>query len=296
MNSNQQCSVSGRKDLRPVLERLYCKYNRRSLIKPDPLQFVYQYKNPADQEIVGFLAADLAYGRVEQIERSLTDLFNRMGESPYKFVLNFGRTQRKKLRSFKHRFTTGDDISDLLSVLRQVLRRYGSIEAFFIEGYRASDENIVPALARFCDRLCAIHAQNDGDKVIAGLRYLLASPSRGSASKRLNLFLRWMVRRDDVDLGLWKGVDKSKLVVPIDVHMGRLCRILGLYKYKAVSLSAALQITESFAKIEPDDPAKYDFALSRIGILEDCDGKYRLWCEECELFGFCCGLWDGCET
>jgi len=287
MNSNQQCLVSGRKNLRLVLKRLYHKYNRRSLIKPDPLQFVYNYTELADQEVVGFLAADLAYGRVEQIERSLTDLFSRMGESPYKFVLNFGETQRKKLRSFKHRFTTGDDISDLLSVLRQVLRGYGSIEAFFIEGYRANDENVVPALERFCDQLCIVHAQNDGGNVTAGLKYLLASPSRGSASKRLNLFLRWMVRRDDIDVGLWKGVDKSKLVVPIDVHMGRLCRILGLFEHRTVSLSGALRITESFAKIEPDDPAKYDFALSRIGILEDCNGRRRPQCEDCELVEFC---------
>lgn len=287
MNSNQQCLVSGRKDLRPVLGRLYHRYNRRSFIKPDPLQFVYNYTEPADQEIVGFLAADLAYGRVEQIERSLKNLFGRMGESPYSFVLNFSKAHRKKLRSFKHRFTTGNDISDLLSVLRQILNKYGSIEMFFIEDYKAGEKNIVPALERFCDRLCAIHARNNGGKVTAGLKYLLASPSRGSASKRLNLFLRWMVRADDVDVGLWKGVDKSKLVVPVDVHIGRLCRILGLYRYKAVSLSAALQITESFAKIEPDDPAKYDFALSRIGILEDCNGKRRPQCRDCELVEFC---------
>jgi uncharacterized protein (TIGR02757 family) len=296
MTSNQQCLVSGHKEIRPMLERLYHRYNRRSFIKPDPLQFVYNYTEPADREIVGFLAADLAYGRVAQIERSLKNLFGRMGESPYKFVLNFSETYREKLRSFKHRFTTGDDISDLLSVLRQILNKYGSIEKFFIEDYKANEKNVVPALVRFCDKLCAIHARNNGGKVTTGLKYLLASPSRGSASKRLNLFLRWMVRRDDVDLGLWKGVDKSKLVVPIDVHMSRLCRILGLYKYKAVSLSAALQITESLAKIEPSDPAKYDFALSRIGILEDCDGKYRPRCEECELFELCCGLWDGYET
>jgi len=287
MSSSQPCLVSGRKKIRSILERLYRKYNRRGLIKPDPLQFVYNYTEPADQEIVGFLAADLAYGRVEQIERSLKNLFGRMGESPYKFVLNFSETQRKKLRSFKHRFTTGDDISDLLSVLRRVLRRYGSIEAFFIEGYRANDENIVPALARFCDQLCAMHARNNGGTVTTGLKYLLASPARGSASKRLNLFLRWMVRVDDVDVGLWKGVDKSKLVVPIDVHMGRLCRILGLFEHRTVSLSGALRITESFAKIEPDDPAKYDFALSRIGILEDCNGRRRSQCQDCELVEFC---------
>ena len=120
-----------------------------------------------------------------------------------------------------------------------------------------------------------------------GLNYLLASPGRGSASKRLNLFLRWMVREDEVDVGFWKSVDKAKLIVPVDVHMGRLCRILGFHDSKAASLSTAVKITEAFAQIEPADPAKYDFALSRIGILEDCTGRRRVQCRECELCRIC---------
>jgi uncharacterized protein (TIGR02757 family) len=99
--------------------------------------------------------------------------------------------------------------------------------------------------------------------------------------------LRWMVRRDEVDPGLWNSIDIAKLIVPVDVHMGRLCRILGLYDQKTVSLAAALKITESFTEIEPNDPVKYDFALSRIGILEDCNGKLRPQCQDCELFEFC---------
>jgi len=95
------------------------------------------------------------------------------------------------------------------------------------------------------------------------------------------------VRDDEVDTGLWKSIDKSKLIVPIDVHMGRLCKILDLYKRKVVSLRAAIEITESFAEIEPDDPVKYDFALSRIGIVEDCNGQYKNGCELCELAQFC---------
>jgi uncharacterized protein (TIGR02757 family) len=117
--------------------------------------------------------------------------------------------------------------------------------------------------------------------------YLLCDPANGSACKRLNLFLRWMVRDDDVDAGIWKKVDKAKLVVPVDVHMARLCRFLKLYKRKTVSLSAALEITQAFAEIEPFDPVKYDFALSRIGIVEDCNGAYRPQCEDCELLEFC---------
>lgn len=286
--SNLQRLVSERVvRLGDVLEGLYEKYNRAELIKPDPLQFVYKYTEPADMEIVGFLAADLAYGRVQQIEKSLTRLFALMGDSPVAFVRNFDDAARQALAPFKHRFTTGDDISDLLTLLRRVLGEHGSIEEFFLQGYDPADATIIPALTKFCGSLCQMYAADHNGQVSRGLNYLLASPERRSPCKRLNLFLRWMVRSDSVDAGLWKSVDKAKLIVPIDVHMGRLCRILGLYSQKTASLAAALKITESFLDIQPADPVKYDFALSRIGIIEDCTGRYRSECEICELFEYC---------
>jgi uncharacterized protein (TIGR02757 family) len=302
--------------IKQVLERLYRKYNHRDLIKPDPLQFVHRYSVPSDMEIVALLAASLAYGRVQQIQKSLTDLFERMGESPYAFVQGFDKAKRERLNNFKHRFTTGQDISDLLALLRKVLNRYGSIENFFIQGYNpnalcredppsfrpkrplgtrsgeiySNDKNIIPALTKFCDSLWKMYSKESrpvGGQPSVGLKFLLAGPAGGSACKRLNLFLRWMVRKDDVDPGLWKSVDKAKLIVPVDVHIGRLCRILGLYDRKTVSLAAAVEITESFAQIEPADPVKYDFALSRIGIIEGCNGKYRTTCEGCEILELC---------
>ncbi|HCO94629.1 MAG TPA: TIGR02757 family protein [Phycisphaerales bacterium] len=276
--------------IREVLEKLYKRYNRRELINPDPLQFLYRYSDPADIEITAFLASALAYGRVQQIEKSLDNLLGRMGDSPSDFVINFDKDKRQTLKDFKHRFTTGDDISDLLTLLRTIISRCGSIEQYFARGYNPGDRNIIPALSEFCNSLLDIHAAGHKGQTTRGLKYLLVSPAGGSACKRLNLFLRWMVRDDDVDTGLWKSIDKARLVVPIDVHMSRLCKILGLYKRKTVSLSAATEITESFAGIEPADPVKYDFALSRIGILENCNGRRRKDCEFCELFGFCSRL------
>lgn len=270
-----------------ILEKLYHRYNQRELISPDPLQFLYRYANPADIEIAAFLASALAYGRVEQIEKSLDNLLGRMGDSPYEFVMNFDRSSRRALKDFKHRFTAGDDISDLLALLKAATSRHGSIERFFAGGYNPDDKNIVPALSKFCNSLLDIYAEGHKGQISRGLKYLLVSPDGGSACKRLNLFLRWMVRDDDVDAGLWKSIDKAKLIVPVDVHMSRLCKILGLYNRKTVSLPAAVEITESFAEIEPADPVKYDFALSRIGIVEDCNGRLRKGCEFCELFGFC---------
>jgi len=289
MSSSQRCLANKPPVIiKGVLEKLYSKYNHRDLIKPDPLQFVYRYDKPSDMEVVAFLAADLAYGRVEQIQKSLTNLFGRMGESPYAFIKSFGKAEQKSLKGFKHRFTTDQDISDLLMLLKKVLNRYAGIEEFFIQGYSPRDINIVPALSKFCNSLLDMYAAEHNPKTSRGLKYLLVNPAKGSACKRLNLFLRWMVRDDDVDTGLWKSIDKARLIVPVDVHMGRLCRILGLYNRKAVSLATAIKITQGFAEIEPADPVKYDFALSRIGIVENCNGQYRDACEFCELSLFCC--------
>ena len=280
-------AVTQPEKLRAVLDKLYEKYNRRELIKPDPLQFVYRYSNPADMEVAGLLAACLAYGRVEQIENDLSDLFSRMGKSPSRFIQNFTRRDREKLRGFKHRFNTGDDIADLFVLLRDVLVKYTGLERFFLLGVSPADENTIPALSRFCDSLLDIHRSVSGNRVSKGLAFLLAGPNRGGAAKRLNLFLRWMVRSDDVDPGLWRKIDKSKLIVPVDVHMNRLCKILGFHNRSSVSLKTAVEITRHFAEIEPADPVKYDFALSRIGILEDCMGKRRDQCDACELFPWC---------
>jgi len=273
--------------IRDVLEKLYKRYNRRELISPDPLQFLYRYSDPADIEITAFLASALAYGRVQQIEKSLNNLLGRMGDSPSEFVINFDKDKRQKLKDFKHRFTAGDDISDLLTLLRTIINRCGSIEQYFALGYNPGDRNIIPALSKFCNSLLDIHAAGHKGQPTRGLKYLLVSPAGGSACKRLNLFLRWMVRDDDVDTGLWKSIEKAKLIVPVDVHMSRLCKILGLYDRRTISLSTAAEITDSFAEIEPADPVKYDFALSRIGILKNCNGRLRKGCELCELFGFC---------
>ena len=274
-------------NIKPVLEQLYEKYNRRGLIKPDPLQFVYEYSKPADMEIAGFLASALAYGRVEQIENSVRNLLGKMGKSPYEFVLNFTQRDRAKLLDFKHRFTTGSDISDLLSLFKRVLADYSGLEKYFLEFYDSADQNVIPALSHFCDSLLEMHLSSHNGPASRGLAFLLAGPRRGGAAKRLNLFLRWMVRKDDVDAGLWRSFDKSKLIVPVDVHIGRLSRLLGFHNHTNVSLKTALEITRRFAEIEPADPVKYDFALSRIGIVENCTGSRRTECNACELLRWC---------
>ena len=272
-----------------VLERLYERYNHREFVGLDPLAFLYRYKRPRDIEIAGFLAAGLAYGRVEQITASLGDLFGRMGESPYEFVAGLDDGRRDLLAGFRHRFNTGRDIADVLGVFQGMLEKSGSIEKFFMEGYSQGDENILPAIESFCRRAMGMHRRMTGREAGMGLRYLLTQPSGGSPCKRMNLCLRWMVRKDAVDVGIWKRADKARLVVPVDVHMARLSRILGMHAARSVTLKTALAITRAFADVSPADPVKYDFALCRVGIYEGCTGKPQEFCDECELRGFCKG-------
>jgi len=270
--------------MKAVLERLYNSYNRFVKIVPDPLQFVYQYGSNEDQEIAGFLSAVLAYGRVKQIERSLVDLLARLGSSPTSFIRQLKNSDQKHLSSFKHRFNTGLDVFYVLMAMKQFLKNHGSLEGAFLAGYEDLQPNVIPAMVSFRHRLLS---QIESCHRSPGVLYLLADPQKGSPCKRLNLFLRWMVRDDDVDAGLWTHVDPGKLVVPMDVHMSRLCRIIGFHNKKQASMDTALQVTSRFAEICPEDPVKYDFALSRVGIIEQCKGEVCTYCQICELRTVC---------
>ena len=234
-------------------------------------------------EVVGLLSATLAYGRVEQIAKSLTNLFEMMGKSPADFILNFNKKDSQKLETFKHRFNTGRDIAILLEIIKKALTQAGNLEKFFFIGYDKNAPDITTALSDFITRMLSLHDEPK-DRAI---KYLLTNPADKSCCKRMFLFLRWMLRDDEVDPGLWKSMDKAKLVVPVDVHIARLSRILGFHNDKTMSLKTAVKITEGFRKISPADPVKYDFALSRIGILENCSGQISSYCPDCELRAYC---------
>ena len=279
--------TKGKSQLRPVLEKLYAKYNRKDFIGTDPVQFVWRYRRRRDREIAAFLAAGLAYGRVAQIHNSLTRLLAIMGKSPLDFVLNLNHRRKNKLADFRHRFTAGTDIAELLELFRHIYANFESMEQFFCKHMAPDDANIIPALDNFCDSLKRLYAGRHGKEPPRGLRYLLAGPAGKSPAKRLNLFLRWMVRRDNIDTGLWRSIDPAKLIIPLDVHMNRLSGIIGFHNGDSVSLSTALKITQRFAQITPADPTKYDFALTRIGIVDNCTGRLQSNCRNCELIRFC---------
>ena len=256
-------------DLRAGLDSLYQKYNRRAFVHPDPLELVYRYDAPADQEIAGLIAACLAYGRVAQILASVTRVLDAVGRdaqnSPRSFL---DRATDKELTQllpkFKHRFTPGAEVAALLLGVKRALAEHGSLETLFAAGMKMTDDTVLPALSVFVDRL----------RVLAGgaqaCPSLLSSPADGSACKRLNLFLRWMVRRDPVDPGPWRSVSRAKLVVPLDIHLHRIARQLRLTDRKQADLKTALEVTRGFAGCNPRDPVRYDFSLTRLGINPAC--------------------------
>ncbi len=237
------------------LDYIYKTYNLRKFVSPDPLEFLYKYKNNQDVEIVGLIAASLAYGRVAQILKSVNIILEKLSPSPKDFLLK-EKNLKLIFRNFKHRFTTGNDIADMLEGVKKIINKYGSLQNCFINGYSDDDESVMPALATFVEEI-------KGNKKNA---YLLPSPEKGSACKRLNLFLRWMVRKDKVDLGVWTKVPKSKLIIPLDTHMFNIAGIFGFTNRKQADLKTAVEITNAFKKICPNDPVKFDFALTRFGI------------------------------
>lgn len=248
--------------LKDALEALYRKYNRRRYVEPDPLQFLYEYPGLEDREIVALVASSLAYGRVAQILKSVSGVLDVLGPSPFEFVMNTPVGSLKRaLSGFRHRFTTGEDVAAMLHSARCLIKRHGSLMAFFASGLKPRDTSVLQALTRF-----AAAFESPGGKAC----FLVPRPERGSACKRWNLFLRWMVRKDDVDPGGW-DLPPSLLIVPLDTHMYRICTRLGATCRKQADMRAALEITRSFSRIISEDPVRYDFALTRLGIRGDTD-------------------------
>ena len=248
---------------RAALDRLHARYNRREFVHPDPLEFLYGYDDSGDREIVGIVAASLAYGRVAQIMKSVAVVLERT-PSPGRFLASASEeTLQWTFADFRHRFTSGDDLARMLCGAKRAIEQYGSLRACFTAGLDEDDETILPALIRFVAWLKEAAGGRDNS--------LLPSPGNGSACKRLNLFLRWMVRRDDVDPGGWDDVPRSKLIVPLDTHMQRICRALGMTERRQADLRTALEVTAAFRTIAKDDPVRYDFALTRLGMRKDGD-------------------------
>lgn len=284
---------ASKKILKRRLDGLYRTFDI-GFLSSDPLEFVHRFSSDRDREIVGLLASSLAYGRVDGIKRSVERVLSVMDGEPYRFTAGFDPRRDSPLFSgFVHRFNDGRDISCLIYFARQMIEESGGIGRFFLKGYSSGDESIKKGLAEFSANVLALDSSPIYGKGAlpkdAGVRFFFPSPRDGSPCKRLNLYLRWMVRRgDELDFGIWKDVPPAKLIIPLDTHVARISRNIGLTARATPDWKMAEEITTALRALDPEDPVKYDFAICRLGILDKCPRKAQQGrCESCMIRDIC---------
>ena len=257
----------------------------------DPVHIVRRYRSPADREVVGFCAAALAFGRVASVLQSIESLLAVMGPEPARFVRRFNPDrERSRLEPLVHRWISGRDLIALLIILRRMLDEAGSIEAFFVQDDDNESPHVGPALDAFSTRALATDLREAYGRRVPrqrGVSYFFPRPSAGSACKRLNLFLRWMVRRDEIDLGVWSKVSPARLIVPLDTHVIRLGRCLKLTRYTSPGWKMALDITNVLRAFDSHDPVRFDFALCHVGMMNACGFLKPQGSAQCPLRGLC---------
>jgi uncharacterized protein (TIGR02757 family) len=274
--------------LKGRLDELYQRYNCVNAAA-DPIEIVRRYGNRSDREVVGFVAASLAFGRVASVLQSIERVLQVLGTSPAEFVREFEPARdARAFGGFVHRWTRGTDLAALVWIMR-VMLECGSIEAFFLQGFDPEATDVGKALDSFSTRAMSVDLRPVYGGALAkpGVRYFFPKPSLGSGCKRLNLFLRWMIRRDEVDLGVWSRPSPSMLVVPLDTHVIRVGRCLGLTTRVRAGWAMAAEITASLRALDPIDPVKYDFSLCHIGMANACGFMDRQRDGRCPLAGHC---------
>jgi len=256
----------------------------------DPVHIVRRYTAPADREVVGFCAAALAFGRVASVLNSIETLLAAMGPHPAAFVRSFeAERDRAAIDPVVHRWIRGRDLVALILILQRMLREAGSVERFFVAGDDVAAPDIGPALDAFSTRALDMDLRPAYGRVPKrpGVCYFFPRPSAGSACKRLNLFLRWMVRRDEIDFGTWTLVSPSRLIIPLDTHVIRLGRCLELTRYRSPNWKMAAEITASLRAIDARDPVRYDFSLCHVGMMNACGYGRAQGDRQCPLRGIC---------
>jgi uncharacterized protein (TIGR02757 family) len=258
--------VMKKEKLKNYLETIYEQFHKPSFMRIDPLLCVHTFSNDNDIEACAFLASSIAYGRAEMIIRNVNLLLEMMEHEPSSFIMNTSLKEKKnRFKGFKHRFNTSDDIALLLECVRAIRLEHGSLETLFTDVPQR--ETIKENLDHYTFAIKKI-ARNVSKSVANTFDYLLPSPSSGSACKRLNMFLRWMVRdRDGIDFGLWKNVSPSSLIMPVDTHIARIATTLGFTKRTTADWRMAEEITGALRKFDNNDPVRYDFSLCRTGMV-----------------------------
>jgi uncharacterized protein (TIGR02757 family) len=251
-------------NLKKLLEEKVVEFNRMDFIKDDPISLPHRFSKLQDIEIIGFWTAVLSWGRRAQIIKSGEKLLELMDNSPHDFILNHREVDRKAFLSFKHRTFQPDDTIYFLEWLQWYYRNNLSLEDAFASHLKKGDTNVGPSLKGFHQLFFSL------PDALQRTKKHIPTPERKSSCKRLNMFLRWMVRNDNkgVDFGLWTKINTSQLLIPLDVHVERVARVLGLLQREQSDWLAVLELTENLKTFDKKDPVKYDFALFGLGVLE----------------------------
>ena len=278
------------------LEALYGFYGRETA-GTDPIVFPLRYEAAEDREVAGWIATAFAYGQVRTIQDNVGFLLDALGPRPARgldAIVDFRAFAREALHGFRHRFHGARDAAALLFAIASVRRGAGSVRAFFENAQQEDDADVGPLLSRAVARLMALDWRpvlgNARRTLPEGspVRFFFPDPAAGSACKRWNLYLRWMVRRDRLDFGLWPGIPTRRLVVPTDTHVHRIARRLGLTRRAAADWKTAREITDALSRFDADDPVRFDYALCRLGILDVCTPAVsRCRCGDCPVRDAC---------
>lgn len=248
------------KEKKEILETLFDKYNRISFIESDPISIPHQFSLKEDIEISGFLSASLAWGQRNQIIKNGKYLLSLMDNAPYDFVVNSGSNDLAVLDRFYYRTFKSEDTVFFIQALKFIYLNCGGLEKLFTDSFKNSFD-IKPGLVRLYHVFSKIPHKNRSMKHIANVE-------KGSSAKRLNMFLRWMVREDNrgVDFGIWHGIPSSALYIPLDIHSGNTARELKILWRKQNDWKSVLELTQALRNFDPEDPVKYDFALFGAGV------------------------------
>jgi len=247
--------------LKPQLDTLVKKYDQPGFIQDDPIQFMHAFEDKVDQEIAGFFAAIMAWGRRDIVINKVDNLLKRMDYKPSEFVLNFRETEVSKFDTFKHRTFKPIDIYWLIKILQSILKKFQDFESFWEACYQKSEKESRELIAIFHEEFFAQQSES-----AQRTRKHISNPEKNSTCKRLYMYLRWCLRPGPVDLGIWRFMPISELKIPVDVHVARQARKIGLLKRKQNDWKAVLELTDQLKKLDTQDPAKYDFALFGLGV------------------------------
>jgi uncharacterized protein (TIGR02757 family) len=251
------------KGLRALLEEKTILYNRPDFIPSDPISIPHHFTRHEDIEISGFLVATIAWGQRTTIVKNGFRMMNLMDNAPYDFVMNAGPMDLKRLANFVHRTFNSDDLLFFLESLKSIYQNHGGLEQAFFAGFSDGEKDVYHSIINFR----RIFLENPH---LIRSRKHIADPATGSTAKRINMFLRWMVRKDNngVDFGLWNSISPAQLYCPLDVHVGNIARKYGLLSRKQNDWKAVEELTANLRGFDRNDPIKYDFALFGMGVFE----------------------------